>query len=764
MSVDSSAETAERSLLEKLPDAAFVLDATGTIRAVNERLCRLVERAADELVGEPVETLEPRDLRHWLAEEAAAASGVAASRREPTQLEARLRCAGGGSLRVVLRATFDAGAGDGSSVVLVRLPGEARHSAAAGDAERRFRRSIEMSPAGVYRTTITGTILECNQSFATIFGYASPAELEGTDVQELYWEKLDRPKILELLRARRELPRVELTGRRRDGEQIRLLAAGRLVEESGVEVIETTILDVTDLRRTEEQLRERELVYRSLVDSTQAVLWRADPATFRFTFVSASAQALLGYSPSRWLDEPDFWVDHLHPEDRVEAVATCRRETANGRDHLMEYRMIHADGRSVWVQDSGSVVMEGGKPVSLVGAMIDISKRKLLEEQLQLSQRIEAVGRLTGGIAHDFNNLVGVISGYAELLLDEMEADDPERQALYEIREAAARASLLTRQMLAFSRRQVLRPRKIDLNRLVRDFERMIRRVLGEDVVLRTELTDGLWPVRADPVQIEQVLLNLAVNARDAMPGGGRLEIGTSNVDLDDTFIRIRPGAVPGSFVRLAIRDSGVGMDAETLSHVFEPFFSTKEPGKGSGLGLSTVYGIVKQSGGYIEAASRPGDGSEFTIYLPREGVREDDELEPPTPRMERLRGSETVLVVEDSQPFLRLVRQILERAGYRVLAADSPEVALESFRGGDATVDLLLTDLVMPGMSGRELAQELHKLRPDLKILFMSGYSSETIGERSPDEPELLQKPFSSQELLETLRATLAGREPDVD
>ncbi|HEX9799581.1 MAG TPA: PAS domain S-box protein [Thermoanaerobaculia bacterium] len=758
MRVDAIVATATRSLLEKLPDAAFVVDSTGTIRAVNERLCRLVERAAEELVGAPVETLEPRELRHRLAEAAAATAGVAAARSEPVQIETRLNRAAGGSLRVVMRASFDAAAGDDTSVVLVRLPGEARHSAETGDAERRFRRSIEMSPAGVYRTTTAGTILECNQAFATIFGYASPAELEGSDVQDLYWDVLDRPKILQVLRARRELPRVELVGRRRDGAQIRLLAATRMVEESGAEVIETTLLDVSDLRRTEEQLRERELVYRSLVDSTRAVLWRADPATFRFTFVSPSAAALLGYPASRWLEDPDFWVKHLHADDRAEAIATCQRETAKGRDHLMEYRMIHTDGRAVWVQDSGSVVIERGAPVSLVGAMIDISGRKQLEEQLLQSQRIEAVGRLTGGIAHDFNNLVGVISGYAELLLDETGVDDPKRPALREIREAAARAAVLTRQMLAFSRRQVLRPRRVDLNQLVHDFERMIRRVIGEDVELETTLADGLWPVRADPVQIEQVLLNLAVNARDAMPGGGRLAIETENVDLDDTFSRVRPGAVPGSFVRLTCRDNGVGMDAKTLSHVFEPFFSTKEPGKGSGLGLSTVYGIVKQSGGYIEVASRAGEGAEFTIYLPRETVADSGEVEVPVPSMERLRGSETVLVVEDSQPFLRLVRQILERAGYRVLAADSPEVALESFRGGDAPVDLLLTDLVMPGMSGRELARELRKVRPDLKILFMSGYSPETIGEHSPDEPELLQKPFSSQELLEKMRATLTA------
>jgi PAS domain S-box-containing protein len=760
MSVDFTLSAGARSLLEQLPDAAFLVDATGTIREANERLCRLVGRRAEELVGQPVEAIAPRELRRWLAASTAESGAGVVARRGPAELETLLARADGGPQRAMLRAGFGAAAG-GTSVVLVRPAGEGGEGAPGG-AERRFRRSIEMSPAGVYRTTLDGTIVECNQAFATIFGYASPAELEGTDVHALYWDALDRPKLLASLRARQGASRTELLARRRDGEPVHVLAAIRLVQDDGGESIEGTVLDISDLRRTEEQLRERELVYRSLVDSTRAVLWRADPATFRFTFVSPSAAALLGYPAARWVDDPNFWIDHLHPDDRDEAIATCQRETAKGRDHLMEYRMLHAEGRAVWVQDSGSVVLEGGKPVSLVGAMIDISNRKQLEEQLLQSQRIEAVGRLTGGIAHDFNNLVGVISGYAELLLDETAAGDPKRTALVEIRQAAARAAVLTRQMLAFSRRQVLNPRQVDLNRLVHDFERMIRRVIGEDVELETRLADGLWRVRADPVQVEQVLLNLAVNARDAMPGGGLLEIETSNVDLDDTFIRVRPGAVPGSFVRLVVRDNGAGMEAAILSHVFEPFFSTKEPGKGSGLGLSTVYGIVKQSGGYIEAASRPGEGAEFTIYLPRENVADSGETEIPAPSLDRLRGSETVLVVEDSQPFLRLVRQILERAGYRVLEADSPEVALESFRGSDAGVDLLLTDLVMPGMSGRELARELRELRPDLKILFMSGYSPETIGERSAEEPELLQKPFSSHELLERLRAALSGLPPE--
>jgi two-component system cell cycle sensor histidine kinase/response regulator CckA len=633
-----------------------------------------------------------------------------------------------------------------------------RAAAEADLSERRFRRWMEMSPAGIYRSSLDGRILECNRAFARIFGYEEPAQLVGTDTRKLFWDVRDRDRLVEELARAGDVPRAEITCRRRDGAPIRLLGAGRLVEEGGARWVEATLLDVTDLHSSERELRDREVLYRSLLESTRAVLWRADARSFQFTFASAGGESLLGFPLADWTGQADFWTRRLHPDDREEAIATRQRETARARDHMMEYRMLRLDGRPVWIQDSATVLLDNGQPVALVGALVDISNRKALEEQLLQSQRVEAVGRLAGGIAHDFNNLIGVISGYAELLLDERPGEDPDRAALEEIRGAAARASVLTRQLLAFSRRQVLRPRPLDLNRLVLDFERMIRRVIGEDVELEAKLHGGLWTVQADPVQMEQVLLNLAVNARDAMPAGGRLEIETANVDLDDTFVRVHPGSQHGSYVQLIVRDTGTGMPPEVLAHVFEPFFSTKEPGKGSGLGLSTVYGIVKQSGGYIVAASRPGEGSEFVIYLPRQRDVDSREIVLPTGAKELLRGSETVLVVEDSQSFLRLVREILLRAGYQVLEADSPRAALDLYRGRARRPDLLLTDLVMPGRSGRDLARALRELDPELRVLFMSGYSPETIGDRAPDEPELLQKPFSSQDLLEKVRATLDG------
>jgi two-component system cell cycle sensor histidine kinase/response regulator CckA len=734
---------------ERLAFPLFAVDADGTLVAANPALAALVGRPPEELAGRPVEVLDDGEIGRRLR----SAAGRLAP---PAPFATRLRRADGGLLPAT--AFVDSRREGGVGFVVLLVAGEVPDAEVGeGTAEvDRFRRSMEMSPAGIYRADLQGTIVECNQAFARIFGYASPAELEGTDVRQLYWNADERDRLVEILERERRLERAEIDGRRRDGKRIRLLGAGRLVEENGQVQFEATLLDVSDLHRAEEELREREVIYRSLIESTRAVIWRADARGFQYTFASAGAERLLGFPVERWTTLADFWTRQLHPDDREEAIATRQRETAKARDHMMEYRMLRVDGRPVWVQDSATVLLEDGHPVALVGSLVDISNRKALEEQLLQSQRVEAVGRLAGGIAHDFNNLIGVVSGYAELLLDGRAEDDRDRAALEEIRGAAARASVLTRQLLAFSRRQVLRPRPLDLNRLVLDFERMIRRVIGEDVVLEAKLHGGLWTVEADPVQMEQVLLNLAVNARDAMPAGGRLEIETANVELDEAFVRLHPGSIAGSYVQLAVRDTGIGMPPEVLAHVFEPFFTTKETGKGSGLGLSTVYGIVKQSGGYIVASSRAGAGAEFVIYLPRQQDVDSGEIVLPKRDGGRLRGSETVLVVEDSQSFLRLVREILTRAGYSVVEADSPRSALEAFRRREARVDLLLTDLVMPGMSGRELARELGAIDPDLRVIFMSGYSPETIGDRAPDEPELLQKPFSSQDLLELVRAEL--------
>jgi two-component system, cell cycle sensor histidine kinase and response regulator CckA len=387
---------------------------------------------------------------------------------------------------------------------------------------------------------------------------------------------------------------------------------------------------------------------------------------------------------------------------------------------------------------------------------VGISEREGSDDQARQSQKVEAIGRLAGGIAHDFNNLLGVIGGYADLLLRELDEAHPSRPRAVQIRRAADKAAALTRQLLAFSRKQVLQPKVLDVGAVVAGLEEMLRRLIGEDIEVVVVNQDGLGHVRADPGQLEQVLMNLAANARDAMPWGGTLTIETANVDLDRLYAAQHRGVRPGPYVMLAISDTGTGMDAATLERVFEPFFTTKELGRGTGLGLATVYGIVKQSEGYIWAYSEPGQGATFKIYLPRAGEPARD-APAAAPALDVPCGSERVLVVEDEEALRSLVVEMLTCQGYEVGPAVSPARALDA-AAGDVPFDLLVTDLVMPGMSGRELAGRITADCPGLRVLFMSGYTDDVVMRRGLIEARMafLQKPFSLEALARRVREVL--------
>ncbi|HXO86695.1 MAG TPA: ATP-binding protein, partial [Gemmatimonadales bacterium] len=386
---------------------------------------------------------------------------------------------------------------------------------------------------------------------------------------------------------------------------------------------------------------------------------------------------------------------------------------------------------------------------------------RLADERLRAAQKMEAVGRLAAGIAHDFNNLLTAILGSTDLLLESLPADHPAREDAIESRQAALRAADLTRQLLAFSRQQVLAPRVLDLNDIVRDVERLLRRLIGEDVALRTVLASNLAAVRADPSQLEQVLINLAVNARDAMPGGGTITIETAKVILDETYVADQPLVTAGDYVMVAISDTGTGMDAETQTRVFEPFFTTKERGKGTGLGLATVYGIVKQSGGYIWVYSEVGIGTTFKVYLPRVAGPAEPLGAVPAPSGS-LQGSETILVVEDQEEVRTLIRKILEARGYRVLAAADGASALQLAALHPAPIHLLVSDVIMPGMSGREVSLLLTTTRTAMRTLYLSGYTDESIVPHGVLEEgvEFLQKPFTADGLARKVRQVLDAAE----
>jgi signal transduction histidine kinase len=390
----------------------------------------------------------------------------------------------------------------------------------------------------------------------------------------------------------------------------------------------------------------------------------------------------------------------------------------------------------------------------LIGQLI---ARKRVEEQLFHSQKVEAIGRLAGGVAHDFNNLLTVITGYSELALAEIPENDRMHPNLEEIRKAAQRAAALTRQLLAFSRQQPVEPKLVDLNGIIKDMERMLVRLIGEDVELSTSLAPHLGRVNADPGQLEQVIVNLAVNARDAMPHGGKLVLETTNIDLDDTYCQSHPEARPVPHVQLSVTDTGTGMDAETQARIFEPFFTTKESGKGTGLGLSTVHGIVKQNGGHLEVYSELGRGTTFKVYLPR-SQKSGQTSKIIRPQSKPARGSETILVAEDSESVRKLMKEILRSCGYQVLEADEGSRALDVCDRHEGPIHLLVTDTVMPGMSGPELAQHVRRKKPGIRILLTSGYTERGMSNHGLPEQghPFLEKPFTVESLTHKVREVL--------
>ena len=473
-------------------------------------------------------------------------------------------------------------------------------------------------------------------------------------------------------------------------------------------------------------------------------MWVFDRDSLLFLEINDAALALYGYSRDEFRN---MRVTDLRVNDDAPPTQTSPQPT--------EWHHRLKNGTVVDVEVSTRQIPYGGHR-AVLAVLTDVTRRKQLEAQLLQSQKMEAVGMLAGGIAHDFNNLLTIIGGYSQLLLASLPAADRNRSAVEQILKASERAAGLTRQLLAFSRRQVMQPRVLDLNLLVGSLAVMLRRLIGEDIDLRLELARDLGQVNVDAGQIEQVIMNLAVNSRDAMPKGGTLTIQTANVDLDENYTATHTRVKAGSYVMLAVIDTGSGMDEQTRSRLFEPFFTTKQQGRGTGLGLSIVFGIVRQTGGNVEVASEPGVGTSVKVYLPRASQAASPETELPLERAER--GSETILLVEDEEMVRRLVSETLEQEGYKILQAAGPEQAWRICREYDGRIDLMITDVVMPKESGRALAARMAEVRPDMKVLYMSGYTDTEILGRGGEEPpiQFLQKPFTPGALASKVRNVL--------
>jgi PAS domain S-box-containing protein len=511
--------------------------------------------------------------------------------------------------------------------------------------------------------------------------------------------------------------------------------------------------------RAQEGLREAEEKYRGIFENALEGIYQMS-RDGRLVTANPMMAHIFGYGSAAELIAACHHHGrelYLQPEHRDEFLRILKQQ---GLVRDFESEVRRKDGTIIWVLESARALGRRSRgDVDFEGVIMDVSERKMLEAQLVRSQKIEAVGQLAAGVAHDFNNLLGVITGYAELLRKELGRDDLRLMRVEHIQRAAARAADLTRQLLAFSRQQVLQPSVLDLNAVVGNVEGMLRRLISENVQIVTVLETDLGRVRVDPGQVEQIIINLAVNARDAMPRGGKLIIETGNVDLDESYVRSHPGAREGPHVLLAVSDTGTGMDANTLSHIFEPFFTTKELGKGTGLGLATVYGIVKQSGAYIQAYSEPGRGTTFRVYLPR--VQQETEVAPSLTTEPARGGEETILLAEDEESLRLIVREMLQEAGYTVLDAKDPEGALRVARDHPGPIHLVVTDVVMPGISGRELAESLEARRPGIAVLYMSGYTDEAIAHQGvlAEGVQFLEKPFTTESLLRKVRLVLDER-----
>ena len=628
------------------------------------------------------------------------------------------------------------------------------------DTLQRHNRAMDSAVNGMAIVDAKGLHTYANAAFAQMMGHENAESIVGREWKEIY--------------APQDVKRVEgeireslkksgkwygpLNVHRRDGSAVPMELTITTLPDGGVVCVSR---DMTAKREAENARAQAEAKYRMLVEQVAAISYIAELGVHgEWLYVSPQVETMFGFSAEEWLMDSRAWTKHVHPEDH-KIVEAAEEASQRGERFQAEYRVIRKDGRLIWVSDTAVVVEGSGSHPLMEGIIVDITERKQLETQLQQARRMEAIGRLAGGIAHDFNNLLTIIKGYTELALHRPKIS-PELQADVErIEDASERASTLVRQLLAFSRRQVLQPRLVDLNSIVLGLDKLLRRLMDEEIQMSTVPGKNIGTIKADPAQMEQVIMNLVVNARDAMPKGGRLTVETANVDLDAAYASDHVTVKPGRYVMLAVSDTGTGMSPETVAHIFEPFYTTKESGRGTGLGLSTVYGIVKQSGGYVWVYSEAGRGSSFKVYLPR--VEEAPEtLQAAVVPSGEQKGSETILLVEDQSQVRELARMTLSQKGYTVLAASSPEDAENACAQHGAEIHLLLTDLIMPGVTGRELAKRLTARHPKIRVLYMSGYTfgiTTQTGMPSgllEDGVAFLQKPFTPSALSEKVRAVL--------
>ncbi len=622
--------------------------------------------------------------------------------------------------------------------------------------EARYHHLAEQASDIIYTHTLDGRMITINPAGERVLGY-SRAELMGKSILDLIAPEhraLARRTTEEKVLAGAGATTYVVDVLTKAGDRLTLEFTTQVIfDEDAPMAVQGIARDVSARPAAEQALRASEERFRKILETTGEGIVMRDTDGY-ITFANERFGQMLGYTVTELVGKHVREI--ISPEHIPLQRASEERRKRTRAAETLDMRFVRKDGTVMDAILSVSPTFDEHDNYTGALAMIsDMTERRRLERQLQQSQKMEAVGRLAGGVAHDFNNLLTAIRGHADLVLNELPADSPFRSDMQEIRAAADRAATLTQQLLAFSRRQMLQPVVLDVDTLIREMQPLIARLLPGNVALSTRLAGAGTRVRADPSQIEHVLVQLVVNAREAMPAGGELRVTTQAFVMDEGFTRANPGASPGAYARIALRDTGIGMDAQTLSHIFEPFYTTKDVGQGSGLGLATVYGIVKQSGGFVRANSTVGVGTEFEIFLPRVQDAIPDARQAAEPGYGA--EGETILVAEDEPAVRALTCRILRKRGYHVLEAGDGDHAVEVAGAFDGTIDLLVTDVIMPNLGGRELSERLVRMRPRVKVLFMSGYTDDQLLQRGVSGGgHFLEKPFTPDALARKVREVL--------
>ena len=636
------------------------------------------------------------------------------------------------------------------------------HRTTPANPDSRYQVLFDQNVAGFYRAAPDGRVLGCNCTFARMLGYDSREEVLGCQAQQFYFSTEERDQFLKDLQRAGSLVNSELRLRRKDGSSIWVVenVAATCDEQGNVTLIEGTIVDISAHKRAEDALRDSQERLLGIITSAMDAIITVDEKQQIVVFNKAAeeifrctAAEVIGKTIDRFLPASVRAIHQQHIRGFGQTGVSTRSMYSPGT--LVALR---SNGEEFPIEATISQVKTSSEKFYTV-MLRDISVRKRTEEQLRQTQKMEAVGRLAGGIAHEFNNYLGIIMGYTELLERETVGNESLRLNLSEIKGASQKVASLTRQLLAFGRKQVIELTEVDLNSTVWETHKLLRRLIPVTIELIPKLQGDLGKVKADPAQVQQILINLVLNARDSMPDGGKIFIETEEVDLDPEYASRQLDVQPGRYVMLSVADTGIGMDHETISHIFEPFFTTKEEGKGTGLGLSTTYGIVKQSGGHLTVASVPGKGSTFRIYLPKQA--DSGAIPQPSKAQSNRPRRQTVLVVEDEGALRKLMTKVLERAGFQVVEAKDGEQAVETCKSWAEPIDMVVSDLAMPKLNGLQLKEIVAGLRPAVKFLLISGYAEDVVEDPTilRTDTNFLEKPFMPDELILKVRQVLRGK-----